>query len=331
MRNIACLILLVSVIYGCTKKEIPISNKNENTVDLVENEETNPALEETMYVNSSEGLRVRKEPDVESERISLLNNKEKVLVIDKDKNEYTIDGIRGNWFLIKTDEITGWVFSGYLVTEIADNDLLDSFGLPIDMDFTPTLNIVHFTDKDIIRNVEIIYKQESDAILNSDEIEPNQNVFDIFDKPFENIELSITHEWSPVFVGSPKWKFIGIQTLFDFFNVTITENLIKKINAIKEYKPMKIAIENIALYIYREGGIAFKLFVVEYTDNFPYEPIIKIGNKKNEIINSLGNPFGYSEERNMILYISHRTLRQIAIFFENDVVKKVQIVSFGGN
>jgi hypothetical protein len=103
--------------FSCKNKEnIPQNYSgviNEPTII----EEPSQQTEEILYVNSLEGLRVRKEPSINSERLFLLNDNEKVIVLEKDINICTIDGINGNWYLIKTNEITGWVFSGYLINE----------------------------------------------------------------------------------------------------------------------------------------------------------------------------------------------------------------------
>ena len=110
------LLMLFSII-GCTKKEISIGNEVKNTNKIVDQNGNNLSIQEIMYVNALEGLRVRKEPSIESEKIFLLNDKEKVFILEKKLTENEIDGIKGNWFLIKTPEIVGWVFSGYLVNK----------------------------------------------------------------------------------------------------------------------------------------------------------------------------------------------------------------------
>jgi hypothetical protein len=111
------LIFSVAIAFSCTKRENMLQNNVEITDELVQEEGNYEQTEEIMYVNSLEGLRVRKEPSIESERLFLLDDNEKVLVLEKNSNEYLIDGIKGNWFLIKTDKITGWVFSGYLINQ----------------------------------------------------------------------------------------------------------------------------------------------------------------------------------------------------------------------
>jgi hypothetical protein len=67
----------------------------------------------TMYVNSSEGLRVRNSPNLNGEKIGLLEFFTAVKIIREDNNSVNIDGINGKWVYIKTP-IEGWVFDGYL-------------------------------------------------------------------------------------------------------------------------------------------------------------------------------------------------------------------------
>jgi hypothetical protein len=118
MKNFVFFLIFIFIVFSCRNKENIAQNNSEKinkstTIDETSQQKT----EEVMYVNSFEGLRVRKEPGLDSERLFLLNNNEKVIVLEKDTNIYTIDGINGNWFLIKADGIIGWVFSGYLVSE----------------------------------------------------------------------------------------------------------------------------------------------------------------------------------------------------------------------
>ena len=68
------------------------------------------------YVNSPEGLRVRNLPDINGERIGLLDYCTEVSVAEEDNNIVNIDGIEGKWVKIR-HPMEGWVFDGYLLTE----------------------------------------------------------------------------------------------------------------------------------------------------------------------------------------------------------------------
>ncbi|MDR3167899.1 MAG: SH3 domain-containing protein [Treponema sp.] len=74
-----------------------------------------------MFVDSMEGLRVRNNPGLKAEKIYLLPNNAKVEVIQRANEEINIDGVLGNWVLIKYNTTQGWVFSGYLVPNIEDS------------------------------------------------------------------------------------------------------------------------------------------------------------------------------------------------------------------
>lgn len=73
-----------------------------------------------MFVDSTEGLRMRNRPDLNGERIYLLPNKAKVEVMQRNNEKINLDGILGNWILVNYNTIQGWVFSGYLVPNIED-------------------------------------------------------------------------------------------------------------------------------------------------------------------------------------------------------------------
>ena len=225
--------------------------------------------------------------------------------------------------------ITLLILFSFLSTEKIDaqNSEIDIYTIndEVIIDFNPYLCIIRISDKDIFRNFDIIYKPESDVIINLDEIETSQVISDILDKPFNELNLKIFSDYNINRV------FNGIQELLEIFNIELSNDIIEKINIIAPYRQIiKITINSIDLYLYRENLLFFKLFIVEYKKNFSFEPIIKIGDNKSKILTMLGNPSGYSDERNLFIYQSFKTSRQIVIFFENDIIKFIQLVSWGG-
>jgi len=123
MKKVFILLIGFSLCFiSCSKKE---SNQtNETTIiqeTKIEKEETSTEIKveekakEYVYVNSVEGLRIRKNSDAESEKIGSLKNKEKVELISRGKVPVEIDGITSTWYEIKTEEgIQGFAFGGYL-------------------------------------------------------------------------------------------------------------------------------------------------------------------------------------------------------------------------
>ncbi|MDR0455765.1 MAG: SH3 domain-containing protein [Treponema sp.] len=99
-----------------------------NTVSTNEISETNTfhniienrsIIKITRYVNSLEGLNIRNEPNINSTKILTIPCNSQVDLLAIDSNEIIIDGIKNYWYLINYNEITGWVFGGYLVDEIS--------------------------------------------------------------------------------------------------------------------------------------------------------------------------------------------------------------------
>jgi hypothetical protein len=68
----------------------------------------------TMYVNATDGLRVRNSPSSDGEILGLLEDLTKVTATKKDNNTVNIGGVDGKWVYI-TEPIEGWVFDGFLV------------------------------------------------------------------------------------------------------------------------------------------------------------------------------------------------------------------------
>lgn len=77
-----------------------------------------------LYVDSTDGLRVRDKASLDGKRIGGLTHRQKVKVAEKGEKA-TIDGIASNWIKIElpSTEWTsnkpeyGWVFGGYLKAE----------------------------------------------------------------------------------------------------------------------------------------------------------------------------------------------------------------------
>jgi hypothetical protein len=77
-----------------------------------------------MYVDSKEGLRIREEPSLNSNRIGAALHGERIRVYEKTNVPVTIDGIAGYWYRTDGRYIDGiwyrnaWVFGGYLSEQL---------------------------------------------------------------------------------------------------------------------------------------------------------------------------------------------------------------------
>jgi hypothetical protein len=101
MKRFIGVILCVSVLMiACNKKE--------------RTETTQKDFPKTMYVNATDGLRVRNSPDINGEKLGLLDYLAKINITREDNNTVNIGGIDGKWVYI-TEPIEGWVFDGFLV------------------------------------------------------------------------------------------------------------------------------------------------------------------------------------------------------------------------
>jgi hypothetical protein len=140
--KIFLIIFLIVVLSNCTKKEDKVSYQYEtNQSSASEIRESN----RKMYVNSIEGLRVRNTPDINGERIALLNDLVEVLIIKEDENEITIDGVNGKWCFVNYGNIEGWVFGGFL-----------SFSKPVRRNMNNTMeNIIDYFTNNL--NLDVHY------------------------------------------------------------------------------------------------------------------------------------------------------------------------------
>jgi hypothetical protein len=110
------------LVLSCTKQDDTILNVNDKEIfledDIIDvHRENLPITYKTMYVDSPEGLRVRDTPNLDGNRIALLDDLQEVIILQEDEIDITIDGIIGKWTFIKSENIEGWVFGGYLTEE----------------------------------------------------------------------------------------------------------------------------------------------------------------------------------------------------------------------
>lgn len=112
-----------------------------------------------MYVNATDGLKVRNEPNLSSKKITRLDYGEYVYAV-KSGETVKIDGITAPWVQIELDEELFWVFGGYLskecpmteaqlITYLSDHD-------PIDADYFPMEDGVNY-----IRQYSDTWEKES--------------------------------------------------------------------------------------------------------------------------------------------------------------------------
>jgi hypothetical protein len=111
---------------ACSEKK---STEIKKTETLEENSIiTIEKIPEFLYVNSKEGLRVRDESILSGNRIYLLPHKDLVTVVKRNDVPVEIDGVTDYWYLITTNETTGWVFGGYLCSSLEKIDNWELLG-----------------------------------------------------------------------------------------------------------------------------------------------------------------------------------------------------------
>lgn len=84
------------------------------------------------WVISESGLIIRKMPNVKSEKLGLLQARDKVYLQNTQKDKVTIGGFSGNWVQIvheneKKEQLTGWVFDAWLTDTEPTGEISNSF------------------------------------------------------------------------------------------------------------------------------------------------------------------------------------------------------------
>jgi|GEM_PF-7040157 len=184
MKNILFILLFIINLFTIIK----IINADENN-------------KEYMYVNVRSGLNMRSEPSLNSNIITAIPYKEKLEIINKDGPVDIIDNQPGNWFMIKFENQTGWVFNAFL-SKLSDNSIIygkyklknDNFSflnLYNNNEFILKINLCSNIGKitgifEISGKIITLYIKNKDFNLNND---------------IENINLEILDENQLVFKG----------------------------------------------------------------------------------------------------------------------------------
>jgi len=194
MKNLLFLLGLVMVFSSCSREnnvESASASERNNEIETAAEILPEQELKITKYVKAPAGLRVRNSPDINAERIGVLDDLTEVLVLKEDENNLTIDGISGKWTLIETDDIQGWVFGGFLsnTTMLYILDYIYEYFNFYDMiDFRENNTLEGFlSDLRIPSEYRIIRKYTSEGIhgnmITTYVIESNQYELEIWEIP----------------------------------------------------------------------------------------------------------------------------------------------------
>jgi len=110
------LLFLYLVANLITYKKKVINDKIQQDIDNmpISEVEVQNDIYRTMYVNASAGLRIRNYPDLNSDRIGVLDFGKMLFVTKGEPAIINIDGVDGQWVYVITEDIQGWVFDAYL-------------------------------------------------------------------------------------------------------------------------------------------------------------------------------------------------------------------------
>lgn len=131
------LIFIVLLLTSCSKTPSPVSiTQNEN----IHHEESviKPEIIEQdveifkCWVNTSDGLKVREKPSVDSLRLGVIENGIELSVVDMNDQIVEIDDKYGQWLKIRHNDSSGWVFGGYVSIIPPNFSLVDD--LPITLE-----------------------------------------------------------------------------------------------------------------------------------------------------------------------------------------------------
>jgi hypothetical protein len=179
-------------------------------------------------------------------------------------------------------------------------------------------NILHFNDENIIASIEVEYFPESDVVKNIEMFKQKDKYYELFNKPFKNTNLNISH-------NNPK----SANEILKLFN--IGEYDINDLSQVGTYKTIKISLDGINLYLLKVGTDSYAIFFIEVlNDSIEYQSTIALDSSQEDVIQILGEPNFFTKDRNAFIYTSLNELMQINVLFNNNKIEKLQYLFWDG-
>lgn len=192
-------IFLSFFITGCFSNEKTTSFKSPQNSKIssvkITQESTTKIINNYFSVISNEGLNVRKEPNLNSEKVGLLKNNQIVRATKKTSELIEIDGIKSNWFYIEYHNLSGWVFGGYLkefvkptyelseINSVIYNDFKTSYG-----NLKPEMFCDSWIKFYIFAYDEINYNQKIEMLMNDLNVIIKDNNYEIISGLYKDKE-----------------------------------------------------------------------------------------------------------------------------------------------
>jgi Bacterial SH3 domain. len=214
---------LICFIVSCNNKKAENLVENSKPLDNRPETVTGSAEKIDCYfsVQSSEGLRVRKTPDLAGETVGLLKNEQIVRATQKTEKVDSVDGISSHWYYINYRELRGWVFGGYLkefivpeidvqeLNSVLYTDFKTNYGKLVPADFSSDWAGFYIFALD-----KIDYKQKIEMLMNDLYVEIDNGTDKIISGLYKTYEgdfgvfiAKVTNDYSKILekiIGTPR-------------------------------------------------------------------------------------------------------------------------------
>ncbi len=124
-------LFLILILVSCSKlksiESVKLDDIQESKTEEVQSVEAVQSVEDVLFkcwINSPEGLRLRSSPNLDSQKISLIEDRKEINVFEIGPLD-EIDGILSFWLRVEYNSIKGWIFGGYasIVPPVINQDI----------------------------------------------------------------------------------------------------------------------------------------------------------------------------------------------------------------
>lgn len=336
--------------FGCAENDENINNNEQdnNNQDWFFEEIINEPRQimRVFYVSPRNGLNLRSNPSTSASIIKTLPQFERVNALERAETRDIIDGISGHWYEVDTGDAIGWVFGGYLLSDLSHRSTV-ILERPI---FSVVENSFIFSDE---RRMHLLVGVGHSGLYNVDSIK----VYERTSKDSNYIELSNTRvmfyrldetdDWlylAEIYPSGDEDRIHGFVYLFDIntlrlirdYQPSMRENeIINYYGNINIFGPLLIIHHNYNVFRFesfseREFEVPLNRIIIEYYQEHDealihhmyMEPIDTVEslfnfNRGTFIAEDIGMFPSFSSSRNYIISVHERSYMPDDDYFYN--------------
>lgn len=209
--------------------------------------------------------------------------------------------------------------------EVERNDRYDSFSEgKITIEYgRDIVDVARFNDHDVIAKHKVEYFPETDRIKNLDQLDVTSAVKGLFGKPFLNLNFGIPDPTKSESLEP------DINSALRAFGIQLSVDSLERLQRAPDYRPIKVATPEIAVYLMRYSDSAYSRWIVELErPSREFESALPFDLSPRELEDRLGEPNFRKEDGSVFIYCSLISMQQLNVTWTEGRVAKLQYIAW---